>query len=99
VHDPKRIAFIRDHLIHCLRAIQGGADLRGYYVWSLMDNFEWGLGYSQRFGLVHVDYQSFRRTPKDSFAWYRAVCRDGGFDGPELPELRSGFEEGAAMGG
>jgi beta-glucosidase len=92
VHDPKRLAFIRDHLIHCLRAIQGGADLRGYYVWSLMDNFEWGFGYSQRFGLVHVDYATFERTPKDSYRWYQGVCREHGFQGPALPEIRSGFE-------
>ncbi len=92
VHDPKRLAYIRDHLIHCLRALQGGADLRGYYVWSLMDNFEWGFGYSQRFGLVHVDYQSFQRTPKDSYRWYQGVCRDHAFQAPALPEIRSAFE-------
>jgi beta-glucosidase len=53
-------------------------DLRGYFVWSLMDNFEWGYGYSKRFGLVHVDYETLRRTPKDSARWFAAVTRRGG---------------------
>lgn len=92
VRDPKRIAYLRDHLVHCLRAIKAGADLRGYYVWSLMDNFEWGFGYSQRFGLVHVDYKTFQRRPKDSFTWYQEVCRRKAFAGPVLPDLRSGFD-------
>jgi beta-glucosidase len=50
-------------------------DLRGYYVWTLMDNFEWAAGYSQRFGLVHVDFDSLQRTPKRSFYWYQALSR------------------------
>jgi beta-glucosidase len=92
VEDPKRIAYLRDHLIHCLRAIQAGVDLRGYYVWSLMDNFEWGFGYSQRFGLVHIDYADGRRRPKASYRWYQGLCRDRGFEGPELPPIRSAFD-------
>jgi beta-glucosidase len=91
IHDPLRIAYIRDHLVHCLRAREAGVDLRGYYVWSLMDNFEWGFGYQQRFGLVHVDFKTLKRTPKDSFAWYQGVCRDKAFEGPELPPVRSAF--------
>ena len=54
-----------------------GADVRGYFVWSLLDNFEWNAGYSQRFGLVHVDYSTQRRTPKTSARWYADMIRAG----------------------
>jgi beta-glucosidase len=70
------------------RALDAGSDIRGYFVWSLLDNFEWALGLSKRFGLIHVDYQSLRRTPKLSAHWYESVCRSGGFDLPE-PMYRS----------
>ncbi len=73
VHDPGRIAFLHDHLLAAHRAWQAGAPLRGYFVWSLLDNFEWALGYSKRFGLVHVDYPTQRRTMKESGRWYRRV--------------------------
>ncbi len=53
------------------QAMDAGADVRGYFVWSLLDNFEWGSGYGPRFGLVHVDYKTQKRTPKDSYAWFR----------------------------
>ena len=59
-------------------AISAGADVRGYFVWSLMDNFEWAWGYSKRFGIVHVDYDTQERTPKDSARWYRAVIAANG---------------------
>jgi beta-glucosidase len=79
VHDAPRIAYLRDHLAACHRALQAGVDLRGYFQWSLMDNFEWGHGYRQFFGMVHVDYATQKRTPKDSAYWYRDVIRAGGF--------------------
>ncbi|WNM29995.1 GH1 family beta-glucosidase [Streptomyces sp. Li-HN-5-11] len=73
VHDPERIAYLRAHLEAVHRAMAAGADVRGYFLWSLLDNFEWAYGYSKRFGLVHVDFASQRRTPKDSARWYADV--------------------------
>lgn len=75
VHDPERIDYLRRHFTAAHRAMQRGVDLRGYQVWSLMDNFEWALGYSKRFGIVHVDYDSLVRTPKDSARWYSELIR------------------------
>lgn len=72
VADGPRIAYLRSHLRALARAIQHGVDVRGYFYWSLMDNFEWNSGYAKRFGLFHVDYASQQRTPKDSAHWYRA---------------------------
>jgi beta-glucosidase len=77
VHDVERTAYLRSHLRACHRAIESGVPLRGYFVWSLMDNFEWAYGYSKRFGIVHVDYSTQRRTRKDSALFYAAVLRDG----------------------
>ena len=71
VHDADRTAFLDGHLRALHRAVTDGVDVRSYYVWSLLDNFEWAEGYSQRFGLVHVDFATGERTPKDSYAWYR----------------------------
>jgi beta-glucosidase len=73
VHDPARIAYLRDHLSAVLDAHRAGVDVRGYYVWTLLDNFEWAWGYDKRFGLVHVDFADQRRTPKDSAHWYAGV--------------------------
>jgi len=73
--DADRIAYLDAHLRAVAAAISQGADVRGYFVWSLMDNFEWAYGYSQRFGLVDVDYATQRRTIKDSGRWYRDVIR------------------------
>ncbi|HLI23794.1 MAG TPA: family 1 glycosylhydrolase, partial [Acidimicrobiales bacterium] len=70
-HDPDRIRYLHDHLEAVREAIDGGVDIRGYFVWSLLDNFEWAQGYSRRFGLVWVDYPSGERIPKSSFDWYR----------------------------
>jgi beta-glucosidase len=75
VHDPGRIEFLRGHLAALHDAIEQGADVRGYYQWSFMDNFEWALGYEPRFGLVHVDYATQARTVKDSGRWYAGVAR------------------------
>ena len=73
VHDPDRIAFLEAHFEAARRAIGAGVDLRGFFVWSFMDNFEWAMGYGPRLGLVYVDYATQRRIPKDSFTFYRDV--------------------------
>jgi len=75
VHDPDRIAYLRAHLLACQEAIARGVPLRGYFLWSLLDNFEWAQGYSQRFGIIYVDYPTQRRTPKASAQWYADVIR------------------------
>lgn len=71
VHDKRRIDFLDGHLRALHASIAEGIDVRGYFVWSIVDNFEWAAGYSQRFGLVHVDFDTLVRTKKDSFHWYR----------------------------
>lgn len=71
VHDPGRVAFFRAHLAEALRAKDAGAPLTGYFAWSLLDNFEWTEGYAMRYGLVHTDFRSQKRTPKDSALAYR----------------------------
>jgi beta-glucosidase len=73
VHDPDRVAYLDAHLRAVAQAVDFGVDVAGYYAWSLLDNFEWAEGYTKRFGLVHVDYETQKRTPKDSFGWYRDV--------------------------
>ncbi|HSV13523.1 MAG TPA: family 1 glycosylhydrolase, partial [Tepidisphaeraceae bacterium] len=78
VHDPQRVDFTRRYLRELSRAIDEGIDVRGYFHWSLLDNFEWADGYRQRFGLVHVDYQTQRRTPKDSAYWYSSLIKNNG---------------------
>ncbi|MBB4839980.1 beta-glucosidase [Sphingomonas kyeonggiensis] len=75
VWDGRRIDYHAAHLEVLAAAIAGGADVRGYFIWSILDNFEWAVGLSQRFGLVHVDYETLKRTPKASFAWYRDFIR------------------------
>jgi len=76
IDDPQRLSYIKRHLEMAHRAIAAGVPLRGYFVWSLMDNFEWALGYSKRFGIVHVDYQTQKRTLKSSAKWYRQVIQE-----------------------
>lgn len=73
VHDPRRLDYLRNHIFQTRLAMQDGVDVRGYFVWSLLDNFEWGHGYSKRFGLVYVDYATQKRTLKDSALWYTNV--------------------------
>jgi beta-glucosidase len=75
VHDEDRVAYLREHLAAARRAIDAGVKLRGYFVWSLLDNFEWSEGYSRRFGIVHVDYATLMRTPKQSYAYLAGIMR------------------------
>ncbi|VAW30056.1 Beta-glucosidase A (Gentiobiase) (Cellobiase) (Beta-D-glucoside glucohydrolase), partial [hydrothermal vent metagenome] len=71
VHDENRIAFFKEYLQNLLRAKQDGVDIRGYFVWSLTDNFEWDKGYRPRFGLIYIDYQNnLKRVMKDSGYWF-----------------------------
>ncbi|MFE3663217.1 GH1 family beta-glucosidase [Streptomyces sp. NPDC059164] len=76
VHDPERVRYLEEHLAACARAVAGGAPLAGYFAWSLMDNFEWAYGYAKRFGLVHVDYATQRRTVKSSGLRYAELVRE-----------------------
>ncbi len=78
VHDPGRITYLNDHLAAVKRAIDEGTDVRGYFAWSLLDNFEWAYGYRPRFGIVHVDFDTQVRTPKDSAHWYADVIAQNG---------------------
>jgi beta-glucosidase len=75
VDDQDRIAYLDGHVRALHRAVEAGVDVRGYFVWSLMDNFEWAEGYARRFGLVHVDFETLARTPKASYDWYRNLLR------------------------
>jgi beta-glucosidase len=77
VHDPERVEYLGDYLDAVGRAITEGVPVKGYFVWSLLDNFEWNFGYGRRFGLVYVDYPTLERVPKDSFYWYRDVIAAG----------------------
>lgn len=75
VHDPERTQYLRDHIAAVADAMDRGVPVAGYMVWSLMDNFEWSFGYGKRFGIVRVDYDTLKRTPKDSALWYRDFIR------------------------
>jgi beta-glucosidase len=81
VDDVERIAYLRDHIDAAGRAIEAGVDLRGYFCWSFLDNFEWAEGYQKRFGLVYIDYGTQRRIPKASAAYYASVIRGNGLPG------------------
>ncbi|MFJ2947370.1 GH1 family beta-glucosidase [Streptomyces sp. NPDC087226] len=74
--DRDRITYLDGHLRALHRAVEAGVDVRGYFVWSLMDNFEWAEGYARRFGLIHVDFATQERTPKASYDWYRKLLRE-----------------------
>jgi beta-glucosidase len=76
-HDPDRVRFLERHLTAALEAVRRGVPLRGYFVWSLLDNFEWAHGYAHRFGIVHVDYQTLERVVRESGRFYSAVVREG----------------------
>ncbi|MFJ9105727.1 GH1 family beta-glucosidase [Streptomyces sp. NPDC102405] len=75
VDDQDRIAYLDGHIRALHQAVEAGVDVRGYFVWSLMDNFEWAEGYARRFGLVHVDFETLARTPKASYAWFQELLR------------------------
>jgi beta-glucosidase len=78
VHDPLRVSYLRSHLRAVHAAIARGVDVRGYMAWSLLDNLEWSLGFSKRFGIVHVDFATQQRTPKDSARYYAKVIASHG---------------------
>ena len=80
VRDVRRIWYLRDHLAQVHRAIKDGVPVGGYFAWSLVDNFEWALGYSMRFGIVYVDYETLERTIKNSGLWYAQAIRENGFE-------------------
>ncbi|WP_407351347.1 GH1 family beta-glucosidase [Luteimonas sp. R10] len=87
IRDPLRVDYLRKHLRAIHDAIEAGVDVRGYMVWSLLDNLEWSLGYSKRFGIVHVNYDSQQRTPKDSALWYgRVIASHGRHLADPLPD-------------
>jgi beta-glucosidase len=75
VHDPDRVAYLDGHLRACADAVAAGVPLKGYFCWSLFDNFEWSWGYARRFGLVYVDYRTQTRVPKTSARWYSGLIR------------------------
>ena len=78
IDDPLRVHYLQTHLKAVRDAIEQGADVRGYFAWSLLDNLEWAHGYSKRFGLIHVDFASLQRTPKASANYYAKVIAANG---------------------
>jgi beta-glucosidase len=76
VHDERRIAYLQNHFAQANRALQEGVPLKGYFVWSFLDNFEWAFGYTKRFGIVYVDYPTQRRIVKDSGKWYANFIKE-----------------------
>jgi len=80
VHDPRRIHYFREHFLQAHRAIDEGIPLKGYFIWTLMDNFEWSFGYSRRFGLTYTDYPTQTRIVKSSGDWYREVIQNNGVE-------------------
>ena len=87
VHDARRTEYIARHIAAVADALRQGVRMEGYMVWSLMDNFEWASGYAKRFGIVHVDYETQQRTPKDSALWYRAFLRRQRAAHTDMPEV------------
>ena len=78
VHDPNRIQFLDEYLSALSRANDDGADVRGYFLWTFLDNFEWDKGYNERFGIVYVDFATQKRIVKDSAYWYQKVIESNG---------------------
>jgi beta-glucosidase len=78
VHDPQRVDYLREYIAQAHRAVEEGVPLKGYFVWTLLDNFEWAYGYSKRFGIVYVDFATQERIIKDSGYWYREVIAENG---------------------
>jgi beta-glucosidase len=89
VHDEKRIGYLEAYLRHLHAALEEGVNVMGYFVWSLLDNFEWQYGYSKRFGMVHVDFDTLERTIKQSGWWYSRICREG--------KLTAGYPSAASL--
>jgi len=85
VHDPARIDFMNTYLLQLQRAVRNGIDVRAFFAWSLLDNFEWAEGYKHRYGLIHVDYQTQQRTVKDSGYWYRDLIASNGNTLEDIP--------------
>jgi beta-glucosidase len=83
IRDERRLTYLREHMAAAHRAVECGVPLAGYFVWSLMDNFEWNFGYAQRFGIFWVDYETQQRMPKDSALWYKQVIAENGFKVPD----------------
>jgi beta-glucosidase len=79
IHDEQRLGYIRDHLRAAHELFALGVPFKGYFVWSFMDNFEWAFGYAKRFGIVHVDFKSQKRSLKDSALWYKRLIGRNGF--------------------
>ena len=79
VHDQGRLDYLDGYLGECHQAIQNGVNLSGYFVWSLLDNFEWASGYDKRFGIHYVDFETLERVPKASAKWFAKVIEDNGF--------------------
>jgi beta-glucosidase len=75
IHDIQRVSYLHDHIAAVLDAYEQGVDVRGYFAWSLLDNFEWAWGYERRFGIIRVDYETLERTWKDSAFWYRTLAK------------------------
>ena len=85
--DPLRVAYLRSHITAVQAAVHAGVDVRGYFAWSLLDNLEWSHGYAKRFGIVHVDFDTQKRTPKDSALFYaRVIASKGQVLSEPIPE-------------
>jgi beta-glucosidase len=94
VHDADRMRYLADHIAAVGEALRQGVPMAGYMVWSLMDNFEWASGYEKRFGIVHVDYQSLKRTLKDSAHWYQQFLQSQRRHGAELASAQETVQVG-----